>query len=315
MRAVCLALLLCSTACVQAQNDAAPLRNHDPDAAIVMTEDMTRFWQAYDHWVKDLNSAPSKLPTVLQQQYLDPGSQGVKDFIPHRIESAEYLSQTVLKNRAYYESVRRNNELIQNALPEIHNYFRELKRLYPDAVFPPVYFVIGALDSGGTSSEHGLIIGAEMLSEQNRLNPTTDAVGIVMHELMHFQQKHPDDDLLDACLREGSADFIAELVSGHNLNGRNKVYGDSHEEELWQKFQNDMKKTDRKSDWLYNYDQKGRVGPPDLGYYMGYKISQSLYQSATNKAAALRLIIEMRDPGSILATSAYGKRFSNQTVQ
>jgi hypothetical protein len=315
MRAVCLALLLCSAACVQAQDNAASLGNHDPDAAIVTMEDMIRFWQAYDHWVKDLNSEPNKLPTVLQQQYLDPGSQGVKDFIPHRIESAEHLSQTVLKNRAYYESVRRNNELIQNALPEIHTYFRELKRLYPDAVFPPVYFVIGALSSGGTSSEHGLILGAEMLSEQNPLNPTTDVVAIVMHELMHFQQKHSDDDLLDACLREGSADFVAELVSGHNLNGRNKVYGDSHEEELWQKFQNDIKKSDRISDWLHNYNKKSGVRAPDLGYYMGYKISQALYQSATNKAAALRLIIEMRDPGSILAASTYGKRFSNQTVQ
>ena len=64
-----------------------------------------------------------------------------------------------------------------------------------------------------------------------------DVVGLVMHELSHFQQIHPDNDLLARCMREGTADFVAELVSGHNLNARNKIYGDSHEEQLWVKFQ------------------------------------------------------------------------------
>ena len=44
-------------------------------------------------------------------------------------------------------------------------------------------------------------------------------------------------------MREGTADFVAELVSGHNLNARNKIYGDSHEEQLWVKFQQDTAQT------------------------------------------------------------------------
>ena len=313
MRWLCYVFLLCAAWAASAA-DATPLRNHDPNSAIIMADDLTRFWQAYDHWVHDLNAEPARLPEVLQKEYLDLGSQGVKDFIPERIVSAKHLSETVLRNRAYYENVRSNHELIQKALPEIRKNFGEFKRLYPDAVFPPVYFVIGALNSGGTSNDHGLMIGAEMLSEQNPLVPTIDAVAIVMHELMHFQQQHPDSDLLASCLREGAADFVAELVSGHNLNGRNKTYGDSHEEQLWQKFQEDIKKNDHKSDWLYNYGKNDLIGPPDLGYYMGYKISQAYYQSAKDKAVALKMIIEMRDPPKVLAISGYGKRFSNQAV-
>jgi uncharacterized protein YjaZ len=153
-----------------------------------------------------------------------------------------------------------------------------------------------------------------LITDQNPLAPTTDPVAIVMHELIHFQQKHPDSDLLATCMREGAADFVAELVAGRNINEQNKPYGDSHEEALWLKFQEDVKRKDRQHDWLYNYDEAKRVGRPDLGYYMGYKISQALYQSAKDKPAALRMIIEMRDPEKLFAISGYGKRFSNQAV-
>ncbi|HEX4604410.1 MAG TPA: DUF2268 domain-containing putative Zn-dependent protease [Candidatus Angelobacter sp.] len=310
-------LFLCPSIYSRPQGAAGPLQNHDPEKAIITADDVSLFWKAYDHWAGDLKADPAKLAEVLQQEYLDKGSQGVKDFTPGRIVSARHLSDQVLKYRAYYEGVRHNTELIQSAIPEIRKNFGEMKRLYPDAVFPPVYFLIGAINSGGTSSGHGLMIGAEMFSEKNPLAPSTDSIAIVMHELMHFQQKHADDTLLATCLREGSADFVAELASGHNLNARNKTYGDSHEEELWRKLQEDIKKpkNEHLHDWLYNYDEAKRVGPPDLGYYMGYKIAQAYYQSARDKAAALKAIIEMRDPEKILANSGYGKRFSNQDVK
>jgi hypothetical protein len=314
MRSFFLSLLFCAVAWAQPQSDAGTLQNHDPEKALLTANDMTLFWKAYDHWAHDLKADPVKLPEVLQKEYLDPGSQGVKDFIPNRIVSAQKLSQTILGNRTYYENLHRSSERIQGALPEIRKNFQALKKLYPDAVFPPVYFVVGALNSGGTSSDHGLIIGADMLSDQNPYAPTLDPVAIVMHELVHFQQKHPESDLLAACLREGAADFVSELVAGRNINEQNKAYGDSHEEELWRKFQEDIKRSDRQIDWLGNYDEAKRVGAPDLGYYMGYKISQAYYQSAKDKTAALKMIVEMRDPEKLLAISGYGKRFSNQAV-
>jgi hypothetical protein len=314
MRSILFVLAFCS-ASLALQNDAVPLRNHDPDAANISVSDVTLFWRAYDRWVKDYGGASGKLPEVLQHEYLDQGSIGVKDFIPHRIGSAENLSSRVLGNRAYYENVRRTTEQLEASLPEIRRGFHELQRLYPDAVFPPVYFVIGAVSSGGTSTDHGLMIGAEMLSDKNPLAPSTDPVAIVMHELIHFQQKHSDSDLLASCLLEGAADFVSELVAGRNINERNKAYGDSHEEELWLKFREDIKRTDKTDDWLYNYRNKARVGPPDLGYYVGYKVSQSLYEISNDKAAALRTIIEMRDPQKVLEMSAYEKRFSAQPVK
>ena len=112
----------------------------------------------------------------------------------------------MLRYQTAYESARRNNVKIQGLLPEIRRNFVELKDFYPDVVFPPVYFVIGAFNTGGTQSRHGLIIGAERLSS-NEFFPDMDAVGGGMHELAHYQQKHPDNDLLAKCMREGTADL------------------------------------------------------------------------------------------------------------
>jgi hypothetical protein len=314
MRWLCFVVLSCAIACAQTTADSNPFQNHDPEKTLITDDDVTLFWKAYDHWKNDLKGDPAKFPEALQTGYLDKGSQGVKDFMVGRIENAKHLSAVVLKYQTAYESARRNNARIQALLPEIRSNFVKLKELYPNAVFPTVYFVIGALNTGGTQTSHGLVIGAETLSDQNPFGPVTDVVGLVMHELAHYQQRHPDNDLLATCMREGTADFVAELASGHNFNARIKVYGDAHEEQLWIKFQRDISRNENLEDWLYNGGKKDLKFPPDLGYYMGYKISQALYESAKDKGAALRMIIEMRDPQKIYELSGYGKRFSNQAV-
>ncbi|MGA7629718.1 MAG: DUF2268 domain-containing putative Zn-dependent protease [Terriglobales bacterium] len=104
----------------------------------------------------------------------------------------------------------------------------------------------------------------------------TDVVSIVIHELIHYQQPMHGNDLTTAVMNEGAADVISERITGHDIDEDTKPYGDSHEEELWEQFQEDRKTNDL-NPWLYNTGNANRVGPPDLGYYMGYKISQSFY--------------------------------------
>lgn len=43
--------------------------------------------------------------------------------------------------------------------------FMALKYLYPKAVFPNVYFVIGRFNSGGHSNPKGLIIGCQNINQ------------------------------------------------------------------------------------------------------------------------------------------------------
>src|SRR5437667_4552733 len=107
MRRVLLLLVLC---CVGFAQDQSALKNQDPDAALISTSDIVLFWHAYDAWVNEHKVSPDKLAEVLQHEYLDRGSPGVKDFTPRRIVSAENLSHRILADRAYYEDVRHNTE-------------------------------------------------------------------------------------------------------------------------------------------------------------------------------------------------------------
>jgi hypothetical protein len=295
----------------RAQSKVAPELNHDPDKALITANDVRLFWAAYDLWLSRDHGAPDKLASVLQHEYLDKGSDGVKDFIPNRIVSADHLANFILGHRSYYEAARHNTEQMESFIPPIRKNFLAFKRLYPDASFPAVYFVIGAQNSGGTSSGNALIIGSEMFGEGKAyLEHLPDVVPLVIHELTHFQQKYPPgNDLFHVAMREGAADFVAELVSGRHIDEETKPYGDSHEEELWRQFQQDVRSGGKIGDWMYVFEPKDGK-PRDLGYYMGYKICQSYYQISRDKQLALKTIIEMRSPDDILANSAYEKRFN-----
>jgi len=94
--------------------------------------------------------------------------------------------------------------------------FRKLKSIYPDAVFPDVYLLIGRMNSGGTYTANALLIGVDMygitpttpkdeLSDWHKqvLKPIDEIPYIVAHELIHYQQKYPKGErtLLSASIR------------------------------------------------------------------------------------------------------------------
>jgi hypothetical protein len=179
----------------------------------------------------------------------------------------------------------------------------KLKGLYPKAVFPPVYFVIGALSSGGTSSNDGLIIGAEMYGRTANtpteeldpwlltvIKPVKEVPHIVAHELIHFQQDYDGGTLLAASIKEGAADFLAELISGRHINQHVHAFADPQEKELWLEFRAKMNEKDY-TGGLYS-SVKGR--PNDLGYWMGYKITKAYYDQAPDKQAAIIEIFTLK---------------------
>ena len=310
MRFGCLFVILC----------ASPLHSQtgltsNPDSAALVTSDIPRFWTAFDH--ARLGDASD----VLQREYIDVGTPGLKDFIPGRITSGAVLAAVVAGRAHYYSGIRENTLSIANnnaVRDSIRASFRRLKAIYPQAVFPNVYFVVGRMNSGGTSTSRGLIIGAEMNARDERtplteLDPwarvvtgqLADLAHIVAHELIHFQQAPlpGKQSLLVQSMREGAPDFIAEMISGKHINAVAKDYGDTHEAALWTEFRAamDSSKVDR---WLYQGD-RSTDRPADLGYWMGYKICAAYYARATDKKAALAEIIRMDDPGKILGASGY----------
>ena len=223
----------------------------------------------------------------------------------------------------FYASIRDDSLALVGNVPEIKRTFRHLKTLYPQAIFPDVYFVVGELTSGGTSTSTGLLLGSEMISagprtsvdelgawEKSAVGLSSSVPGVVAHEILHFEQLPSGDNrLLAAALTEGAADFMGAMISGKSLDDTLRTYGDSHEAELWRSFSQEMNGT-KLSHWLYQGDQHPPGVPADLGYYVGRKICEAYYQRAKDKKRAIRELVEMRDATKILQGSGYAERFS-----
>jgi hypothetical protein len=213
---------------------AAGAPNRDPDAAELVFSDMDLFWKAFDA------AKPGNRAEVLRAQYLEKGSVGLKEFLRVRIRSADKLAATIDKHPKYYAALRGPSGKAAAHKDAIRASFRKLKELYEPAVFPNVYFVIGSMNSAGTITDTGLLIGVDMygmnedapVEELGRwhravVKPIKEIPYIVAHELIHYQQKYPKDNstLLATAIREGSADFVGELVSGGMINSHLHTYG------------------------------------------------------------------------------------------
>lgn len=302
-------LLLCAV--IPAQKNI----NRDPETSGIVTSDIENFWKAYD------KAKPENDLIVFRDEYIRKGSDGLKDFVPYRIISSCNMVEVIAAAPKYFAALRKPSLKVASYENQMRKSFRRLKEIYPDAIFPNVYFVIGGLNSAGTSTDSGLIIGVDMFgrnegspldeldkSQLANISPVEKLPYVVAHELIHFQQKSPagKSTLLSRALHEGAADFIGELISGKNSNPNLHEYGDPIEKKLWLEFKKDMSDTDSK-DWLYT--DKTRDGrPADLGYYIGYKIAESYYKNAADKKQAVKDIIEIKDPDKFLADSRYDQK-------
>jgi hypothetical protein len=265
----------------------------DPDAARIVTSDVALFWEVLD-------SGPDEtLAERLHCEYLRRGTDAVRDFIPMRIVSGERLAETVTTRRERYDAARESSLSMAETEPAIRSVFHAMRARYPDAVFPDLYFVVGRLNTAGTVSQRGLLIGAEMYSDHSGVVP------IVAHELIHYQQRpisRGQRTLLAQSIMEGSADFVTELIVGDHINHRAHEYGLPRERELWDEFVQIMHGNDF-TGWLYGNPTDGR--PADLGYFFGYRIAQAYYARAGADDQALREILTVTDYADFLQRSGY----------
>jgi hypothetical protein len=242
--------------------------------------------------------------------------------------AAEELLKALAQYPRYYAAVRpttlsvdTNSRITQG----VRRGLTRLAELYPEARFPDIYFLIGTLSTGGTTAQSGMLMG----TEQSASDPTTpldelppwaqqnmpthtfaQLVGLVIHEAVHTQQKSGEpDNLLRHALGEGIADFVSELAVGPWLaNTPRQTYGRAHEHEVWVDFQDEMQGGDSTIRmWMYN----GGVAPDknhgaiDIGYWVGYAIAKRYYTRASDKRAAVRELLELKDPERVLAESGY----------
>lgn len=268
----------------------------------IFTNDIDNFWIAYDS-VKTTDDT-TKQKEFIQKLYLDKATSGLKDFIIVRQHSAKRHLNNILKYPKFWTTVRPNTIQIKSFTTDIENLMVKFKLLYSDFKQPDVFFTIGCLNSGGTTTRNKILIGTEIAASDSTVDASevgswlgevfklnTSVVSMVAHELGHTQQNGGSSNLVGYCIKEGACDFITELLLDKPVQSPYMTYGNANEKTLWELFQKDMYGHETK-DWLYNGAQTPN-GKADLGYFIGYVICKSYYKNASNKIEALKKIIEL----------------------
>lgn len=277
----------------------------------IRISDVDLFYRVYDA-AKGVPSA-----NTLQIDYLDAGSDGLRQFIPDRIVSAAKLAEAIGKKRDTYERARTCSAELPDVRSRLAAALKKLGEIYPAAKFPPVTMLIGRGNTGGTPGKAGVLIGVETVCGADWMQPDVGdrLVHLIAHEYAHVQQtiveriEDPTDGthtVLEVSLGEGIAELIAELTSGSVSNVHLQRYAAGREPEIERAFLADAQKTDL-SAWLY--DGRGTADRPgDLGYWIGYRIAKQFYERAPDKHAAVRDLIDMTDAPDILKRSGWAER-------
>jgi Predicted Zn-dependent protease (DUF2268) len=270
----------------------------------ILTRDVDLFYRVYDA----ANGRPSV--SQLQHDYIDAGSEGLHQFTKVRDLSGETLAQALAKHPEVYSGAKRCAPALGDVRRRLTVALRKLGELYPEAKYPPVTILIGRNNTGGATSQAGVLIGLEVLCRANWLEPNVEDrfVHLIAHEYIHVQQpiaemEDPNTTVLLSSETEGGAEFIAEMICGSVSNTHLSIWTKGREREIENAFVADEDKTD-KSDWLYNGPGTPQK-PGDLGYWVGYRIVKSYYQHAPNKLGAVSDIIQVRDAKAFLARSGW----------
>lgn len=283
----------------------------DPNKALFVYEDVQNFLRVFK-----LLPAGGDAVEILQKEYLDKGSAGLKMFVQKYDLTAERLAKAIKKYPQKYAALKDMTQWLGEQEESTRRAFAKLKRLIPQAVFPPTYFLVGSYRGIASGSAEGQLVTVERY-ERNAAHHAT----LTIHELVHFQQAMavgmlkyqalfgPEKNLLGLCIREGTAEFFADLVTGKITQEEARDFVIKHEKELWEQFRKEMNGRET-GDWMWK-QPKNPDQPPHIGYYLGCRIVQAYYENAKDKAAAVQEILSVTDYPAFLEKSGYAKKFEN----
>jgi hypothetical protein len=144
-----------------------------PDSVQLVTTDIPRFWKAFD----DAAGKDSATRVhIFADEYLTGGSVGLQDFARIKLKgrskdstvtATEELAHATAEWPRLYAGIRTSSMKVASTdtvLTVVRKGLRALAELYPEGRYPDVYFVIGRLNSAGTASSRGMLIGTAMSS-------------------------------------------------------------------------------------------------------------------------------------------------------
>jgi Predicted Zn-dependent protease (DUF2268) len=292
--------------------------NKIPAKAIFHTEDIKLFWAAYDKAIADT----ANMQRIFKAEYFEKGSAGMNDYMALKVRNTKAFIKHIKERPKFYAAIRANTYKVDKYKKDFYASFKKFKSIYGPAVFPDVYFVMGAFTSAGTVSPKGLLLGINQMVKTNDI-PTDELTlwqrngfaelsnmkHTVAHELIHYQQDSlkSDTTTLYNCIMEGMADFIGELCSGKNTNERIHIWAKGKERKIWQRFLVDIYEN-KSENWIANSGQEKIDNPSDQGYWVGYQICKAYYEKAKNKKQAVHDMLHIQDYKKFLEDSGWEEK-------
>jgi len=285
----------------------------DPNQVSFHYDDVRNFIAAF----KKSESNWSQAPHYFYTDYFAKASEGLFFYQKFKIQSSSHqFAYRVEDKKDYFKAILSNLEQLSSTESSLKNYFIKFKALYPAAIFPDVYYLVGCFNAGGTSSPAGLLIGAEMHSkpenasltnfnnwEKTVLRDQENLPLIIMHELVHIQQHSNYDTLLGNAIYEGAADFISQLICGSHINTHVHAWANEREAAVWEAFKKEMYGKNSWN-WIGNANS-AKDKPADLGYYVGYKICEAYYAKQSDKTQAIADILSITNWEEFYEKSGY----------
>lgn len=150
----------------------------NPDSARLAVEDVRRLASV----LRSLERGGDTV-ALLERDYFAHATPGLRAYAERYAVTPATLSEAIARDPASYADLDRLADAIVARTDTFRAAFRKLRELYPQAVFPPVWFVAGHLGPAGVSRPVGPLIAAE-----NYVDNVDDLVPLALHELTHFQQ-------------------------------------------------------------------------------------------------------------------------------
>lgn len=273
---------------------------------VFITSDVTNFWIAFD---KIQATSDSNLQyTYLQDLYINKASPGLLSLMEVRRYTNKEFIDAIHNYPEFWKSIRKNTSDCNKLIPSIETDLNKLKKLYPWLKPAPVYFSIGAFRTNGTVHNGKVLIGCELaLADSSTIigelpewrqpfykeyEPKKNIALLCTHEYIHTQQKELVENLLSMCLYEGIAEFVSCKATGKKSNNPAIEYGKANEQKVRDQFIKDIFLPQNTYNWMWGQN-RNELKIRDLGYYIGYEISERYYNLSKNKAKAIKELIEL----------------------
>ena len=284
----------------------------DPTKSKIIYEDVENFIRAFK-----LLKADTDTTEVLQKEYIDKGTPGLRIFIEKYGLSAEKLSKAIQKHPDDYKALNDKMEWLKTQEDSIRLYFKKFTHFIPNAVFPPTYYLIDTRRGIGSGSIEGQLITIE--KEAKRIIDPGIKTHII-HELVHLNQLNAigsldkylaiynsEKSLLAITIREGVAEFFAELITGKYGQDQAYFYARKHEHELWKRFCEEMYGKEI-GDWMWANPQNPEQ-PRDVAYVLGAFIVEYYYKKSVDIDKTVSEILSITDYKKFLEKSGYSEKF------